>query len=125
MYADFSYYSGTYGGTLDNLTFTKASVRAAAILNSLTHGRLEKPIDSAFIGRVKLAECALIDAVSETLGDTSAGLVNAGVSSERTGDVSVSYGSAGGGNAYADAQLEKYRYLVGLYLAPTGLMYRG
>lgn len=125
MYADYTFYSGIYGGTLDDATFAKSSNRAAAILNTLTHRRLEQPIDPAFINPVKLAECALVDAVSEGLGDTSAGLVNAAISSEKTGDVSVSYGSSGGGNAYAEAQLEKYRYLVGLYLAPTELMYRG
>ncbi len=105
---DYEFYTGTYHGTLTEDEFTRASVFASAYLDELTLGRITDAQSGTDRQAVKLALCAVCDAraVDERRD---------GIAAESNDGISVSYEKSTGSLYNAAA----------LYLAPTGLLYRG
>lgn len=116
-YMDFTYYTETYLGSVVSLSdFPALAERASRQVNLITFGRTDPIItanlDLATIEKIKMATCAVVDKQAEIR--SSGGLVT----SERVGNVSVTYASAPSERAL----------LVGAvlpYLADTGLLYAG
>lgn len=115
VYADFAYYSEEYGGTMLEADFKRLSRQASAFLDKVTFNRIAVGQPEAVMERVKAACCAVADAylLNEQGG---------GVASETNDGVSVTYVS-GVSNAKTDNQ--RLREAASLYLAHTGLLYRG
>lgn len=61
-WADYGYYSGTYGGTLTEAEYARASLPAAALLEDWTG--CAAPAGAA-ADRMRRAACALADALAE------------------------------------------------------------
>jgi hypothetical protein len=122
-YADYAYYATNYLGTaIASADFGRLSVRASKHIDALTFGRAAAIItadtDTDKIDALKMATCAIADELQKD--ETTGGRDN--VTSEKVGNVSVSYGAGGQmtktlGQKIADAAT--------LWLWETDLMYRG
>lgn len=115
VYADFAYYSKEYGGTMPEADFKRLSRQASAFLDAVTFDRIASGQPEKVIEKVRGACCAVADAylLNEQGG---------GVASETNDGISVTY-VAGVSNAKTDNQ--RLREAASLYLAHTGLLYRG
>ncbi|MGI6663887.1 MAG: hypothetical protein ACOX3W_00450 [Christensenellaceae bacterium] len=119
MYADYEYYTAKYGGTIvKESEFPVYEKRAEAYLNMITFGNIDDVTDE-----VKMACCAVVDTYKRHELSADATL-NGNISSEKSGSYSVSYTTG-----ELDAQINKNRAELYdsalLYLANTGLLYRG
>lgn len=114
VYADFAYYSKEYGGTMPEADFKRLSRQASAFLDTVTFDRITAGQPEAVMEKVKAACCAVADAylLNEQGG---------GVASETNDGVSVTY-VAGVGSKTDTQRLQE---AAALYLAHTGLLYRG
>ncbi len=108
MTVDYAFYTDTYHGALTEDGFSRASVFASAYLDELTMGRITDRLGEKDRLAVKLALCAVCDAraVDEQRD---------GIAAESNDGISVSYDKSTGRMYNAAA----------LYLASTGLLYRG
>lgn len=113
-YADFTYYSREYGGTMPEEDFKRLSRQASAYLDAVTFDRIANGQPAAVMEKVKAACCAVADAylLNEQGG---------GVAAETNDGVSVTY--VAGVGSKTDAQ--RLQEAAALYLAHTGLLYRG
>lgn len=102
----YTFYSTTYGGTLDEEAYQAASSRAAARLTALVGTDIPDRVSDAYL----MAACALVDRVAGA--DTSGTL-----KSETVGSTSFTYTDAVANATDLDA--------VRPYLANTGLLFRG
>ena len=85
MYADYTFYTGTYNGALTETEFLRYVVRATAEINRITSQRAKK-VTGEELELVKFAECAVIDELSyQSLGGSG------DVTSESNDGVSRSY----------------------------------
>lgn len=85
MYADYTFYTGTYNGALTETEFLRYGVRATAEINRITSQRAKKATGEE-LELVKLAECAVIDELSfQSLGGSG------DVTSESNDGISRSY----------------------------------
>ena len=126
LYADFSYYEGTYYG--DTITteedFTKYATRASRYIDRITGGKAESyaslhPDDKC----LKNACCAAADQyLMIAKAKASVASEDGEIASESVGSHSVSYRS---GVETAAALEVELRDIVSSYLAETGLLYRG
>lgn len=111
---DYNYYKDIYGGVLvTHTSFERISLQASYMINNLTMGRAEKSTE--YVEEIKLATCGIIDKMQE--------VENAGgvVISETVGKISKTFSTAS-----KDVAENKLYYRVALiYLANTGLLYRG
>lgn len=114
-YADFTYYSQEYGGTMPEADFKRLSRQASAFLDTVTFDRIKSTLPKAVMDKVRAACCAVADAclLNEQGG---------GVASETNDGVSVTY-VAGVSNAKTESQ--RLHEAAALYLGHTGLLYRG
>ena len=134
VYADYTYYSGTYMGTVSEEDFPRLAVRASSFLDYYTMGKAENNAD---LDAVKMCCCALVDqyAVIEAakalatkrLSDAAAG--DAEVKSETVGGYSRSLATGGEAALSALNTTESANKMLARtcneYLAHTGLLYRG
>jgi len=118
VYADYTYYTGTFLGTAIALAdFERLALRASAQIDRLTFDQTAAIIaadtDTVKITAIKMAACA----VAEAIQTSDAGPE---IASERVGQHSVTYnlGKATSGQV-------KITDAARLWLAATGLMYRG
>jgi hypothetical protein len=111
---DYGFYVDVFGGNASRADFTRLSIKAAAYLDDLTSGRITSDLPVATQSKAKLALCELVDAY----GMTEHG---GGVVSESNDGVSVTY--AASKTTQTDGQ--RYYAAARLYLAGTGLLYRG
>lgn len=132
-YADYTYYSGTYMGTVSEEDFPRLAVRASSYLDYYTR---DKAKDNAELDAVKMCCCALVDVYKliETAKelankDMTAGLSSDAIQSETVGGYSRTMRSGGEGAASSlQAGLDAKKQLAATameYLANTGLLYRG
>jgi hypothetical protein len=123
-YVDYAYYAQQpiLGTAIASADFGRLSVRASKHIDALTFGRAAAIItadtDTDKIDALKMATCAIADELQKD--ETTGGRDN--VTSEKVGNVSVSYGASGQmtktlGQKIADAAT--------LWLWETDLMYRG
>lgn len=132
-YADYTYYSGTYMGTVSEEDFSRLAVRASSYLDYYTR---DKAKDNAELDAVKMCCCALVDVYKliETAKelankDMTAGLSSDAIQSETVGGYSRTMRSGGeGASSSLQAGLDAKKQLAATameYLASTGLLYRG
>ena len=107
-YADYTYYSGTYGGKLGQAEFESAALLATALIDSYTSGRAASS-GTQFADRLKLACCAMADRLA--CGGTVRHASNDGYSE--------TYET--GGHGFGRDVFN----IASMYLADTGLMYAG
>ncbi|MCI1966867.1 MAG: hypothetical protein LKJ17_12165 [Oscillospiraceae bacterium] len=120
MYADFSFYSGPFGGSLiSEAEFLSFERRAALFLDRITFNRIHS--GWAVTDEVKMADCAIAEEIKRYQAAEQASVAAAGLKSENTDGYSVSYQDAETARAAIDsAKLEAARP----YLMPAGLMDR-
>ena len=133
VYADYTYYSGTYMGTASAEDFPRLAVRASSFLDYYTQ---DHAADHADLEAVKMCCCALVDRfaaieAAQTLATQS--LANASssgeVKSESVGNYSRTMATGGESAASALNAAGSGKKLLAAtcneYLAHTGLLYRG
>jgi hypothetical protein len=110
-YIDYQYYIDEYGGgSIPAADFTKAARYASYKINEITFQRAPDYLDK-YEKEIKLATCAVADALYETEGREA-------IASEHVGNYSVTYRTEGGVTSQAIRQAAR-QYLIG-----TGLMSR-
>jgi len=122
-YATYLYYTGTYlGSAIASADFARLALRASAVIDQITFNRAAAVITAdtpaASVTAIQMATCAVAE---ELQTQEQSGNID-GITSESTGAHSVSYGTN------SKAQLtneEKQSNVAKLYLASTGLMFRG
>ena len=133
VYADYTYYSGTYMGAVSEEDFPRLAVRASSFLDYYTSN---KAADNAALDAVKMCCCALVDkyAVIEAAQALAATkLTNAAnnddVKSETVGSYSRTLATGGESALSALSATDGAKKLLAEtcmeYLAHTGLLYRG
>lgn len=131
-YADYTYYSGTYMGAVNENDFPRFVVRASSFLDYYTQNRAQ---DNADLDAVKMCCCALVDKyavieAAQALATKSISTAGASeVKSETVGGYSRTLSTGGeSANAALSTLEEAKKALPGVcmeYLAYTGLLYRG
>ena len=134
-YADYTYYHGTYMGTVSEEDFQRLAVRASSFLDYYTRNKAKEYVG---IEELQMACCALVDKykVIEAANDLSAKNLAASLSSdgvelksETVGGCSRTFASGGDSALSALNTSAGARKLLAetaaQYLANTGLLYRG
>ena len=133
-YADYTYYSGNYMGTVSEEDFPRLAVRASSFLDYYTRNRAQ---DNADLDAVKMCCCALVDkyAVIEAAQAlavknlANAAANDAEVKSETVGSYSRTMVTGGESALSALNATDGAKNLLAAtckeYLAHTGLLYRG
>lgn len=122
-YADYAFYSSSFLGTaIDGSNFPRLALRASRIIDHITFNRAAAIItantDDDTIEMIQMATCA----VSEELNTQEQNGQLDGITSERVGSYSVSYGA---GSRATMSNEEKQERAARLYLGQSGLMFRG
>lgn len=122
-YTEFDYYSGTFlGVAIAESDFPRLALRASEKLDAICFDRVAAVVtagtDTATITKIKNACCSVAE---EIQAQESAGNQD-GITSERVGNYSVSYGNK---SRSALSNDEKVNVIARQYLANTGLMYAG
>lgn len=126
VYADYQFYALRYGGTLDELTFLRLAERASLFADAITGYRLGRSwprLRESIRLAVMTAVCAYVEQANiEEHGGPIAQETNDGIS--RTYAQS---GQAAGqaGSQYGASAQGRFAEAIRVYLAPTGLLYRG
>lgn len=116
MYVDFDYYSESYGGSLiSSADFGYYERKAESYINAVTFGRVSA---DSLTDDIKDAVCDVSEMFFRAGKNPSAN----GITSEKIGDYSVSYGGVTSGNPEFKSLLYA---AVKLRLGNTGLLYRG
>lgn len=127
-YADFAYYTGTYYGTsIPEEKFPYHARQASMLINALTFGRTAAVAASLLPDAVKDATCRAAELYAEyeaRKSNAAAATRNGLVKSETNDGYSVSYADYDASAEKAEAEDTIGRELA-IYLASTGLMYRG
>lgn len=108
---DYTFYTSEYHGAIGFESFSCAVGKASAYLDTLTMGRAARSMPAAMQHRAKLALCALTD----ILVRLDAGEITA----ESNDGASVTYAKS------AKTEEQRLYETAALYLAGTGLLYRG
>lgn len=114
LYADYTYYKETYGGTMAEADFKRLSRQASAYLDAVSFDRIREVTEEETLAKVTDACCAVADAyfLNENGG---------GIAAETNDGVSVTY--VNGTGSHTDE--ERLYQAALLYLGQTGLLYRG
>lgn len=119
-YADYEFYSQTWGGALPEAAFDRVITRAQYALDAMTRGRIKQLWEEATDEQknaVAMAQCALIDQ-HLTVDNADKQVV-----SETVGSYSVSYASAR--SAQTRMRNIVRPYLYGITVDGQSLLYRG
>lgn len=122
-YVDYTYYTGTYFGTLiASSDFSHIALIASALVDEMTQQRVLAIItagtDTATIDKIKMATCSVADEMYKIQQDGG----ESGFSSEGVGGNSVNYNQ----NAVKTLSAKsRYNRAGKLFLGATGLMYPG
>ena len=134
VYAEYTYYFGTYMGTVSEENFPRLAVRASSFLDYYTRNGAA---DNADLDAVKMCCCALVDkyAVIEAAqalamkNIANAAANDAEVKSETVGSYSRTLATGGESALSAISATDGAKKLLAEtcmeYLAHTGLLYRG
>lgn len=114
-YADYSYYSTTYGGTaIPEADFQRLALQSSSYINQVTFGRAASVTDEVVLDQIKMTCCAVAEAMQL----------------EQQGGPVVSESNDGWSRSYAQPQNAKtsrqrlYDAAL-LYLGQTDLMFPG
>ena len=121
MVSDYTFYrTGYYGKLLSEEEFPGYATRADAFLDQMTTGRYASPeLPEKTVLAVKFAECAVAELCQTMEADAAS---NPSISKETVGSHSVTYRGSADSAAGWSARI---RDTICLYLAHTGLLYRG
>ena len=121
MISDYLFYKNEYyGKLLSEEEFPEYAARADAYLDQMTTGRYSSPdLPEKTILAVKFAECAVSELCHQMSVDTAG---KPSIEKETVGSHSVSYRGAAD---ITSAWSSRIRDVICLYLAHTGLLYRG
>ena len=109
----YEFYRDTYHGELTQAAFEHARVFAEAYVDDITMGRIPYAPEESVALRIRLAVCAVADLYDLTSSRT-------GIAAETNDGISVTYESGTGRSE------ERALYnTAAVYLAQTGLLYRG
>ena len=133
VYADYTYYSGAYMGTVSENDFPRLAVRASSFLDYYTMGKVASRAD---LDAVKMCCCALVDKYAIIEAAQTAAMKNlataagaAEVKSETVGSYSRTLATGGESALSALNATDGAKKLLAAtcneYLAHTGLLYRG
>ena len=134
VYADYTYYSGTYMGVVSEEDFPRLAVRASSFLDYYTRNRVA---DNAELDAVKMCCCALVDKyavieAAQALAQknlANAAANDAEIKSETVGGYSRTLATGGESALSALSATDGAKKLLAEtcmeYLAHTGLLYRG
>ena len=113
QYADYNYYQTTYlGGIITVLSdFNRAELRAHKYIDRLTFGNIDAETLVIYSDDIKMCVCALCEEIYKNPDMET-------IKSESVGEYSVTYGDSYNFTA-------KLYDTIKLYLADTGLLYRG
>ena len=121
IYADYAYYTGTYKGTaISEDAFAAFARRASAFIDRLTYNRLNTGY--AVTDAVKMATCAVADAMKASSEVEQAAVHTAAVKSESVDGDNTTYQSQAD---IRDALEIQWAEAAEQYLLFTGLMDRG
>lgn len=121
IYADYAYYTNTYKGTSTSQdAFAALSRRASAFIDRLTYNRLNNGY--AVTDAVKMATCAVAEAMQESTETKKTAIPAASVKSESVDGDSVTYQDPGD---IREALETLWTEAAEQYLLFTGLMDRG
>lgn len=109
-YADYTYYTDVYGGQLTQQIFSSLAPRAAAFVDLVTFNRAKTT--TTYIDQVKMANCAVVDALHAASQGNKV--------SENNDGLSVTYSTLG-----QKGQDQSCYDAAKIYLAMTGLMFKG
>ena len=131
-YSDYTYYHGTYMGTVSEEDFQRLAVRASSFLDYYTRNKAKEYVG---LEELQMACCALVDKykVIEAANDLAAKNISASLSadgnelkSETVGGYSRTFASGGDSALNTSAGARKLlAETAAQYLANTGLLYRG
>ena len=132
MYADYSYYSGDYGGTIVPATsWTAAAGKASDRMDAAVFGRLVSGVPAEFETQIKRCCCELAELYySNVLLPASGSSSGQAISTETNNTYSVTYRSAADTSAAllygSPAGLEDLaQNIIMKHLGRTGLLFRG
>jgi hypothetical protein len=122
-YATYTYYTTTYlGAAIASGDFNRLALRASAVIDQVTFDRAAAIVtagtDAATIDLIRMATCAVAEEIQAIEADGSTG----GIVSESVGSHSVTYTES---SVKQQSSTKRLSNAAGLYLANTGLMYRG
>jgi len=119
VYADYTYYTTTYLGTLiASADFSALALRASAQVDQITYNRAAAEVEVGTVDKIKMAMCAIAD---ELQRQDSAGGAD-GITSEGVGTYKVSYRR---GSYKTSSNQERIENAGKLYLASTFLLFPG
>ena len=130
-YADYTYYTGSYGGTLlSENEFDVCAGKASDRIDALTFGRLEDGVPDEYAEKVRRCCCELTESIYSSTSEDSGGNAGSAIASESNSKYSVSYRSPAD---IASSQLhgsssgleDVYFSIIRRHLGRTGLLYRG
>ena len=123
VYADYTFYTGTYLGTaIASADFAALALRASAYIDRLTFGRAAPIVtaatDTTTIDLIKKAMCAVAEEIQTIAAEVATGYI----ASETVGSHSVTYSSS-----YTSTltELDRYASAAELWLEGTYLMFSG
>ena len=125
VYAEFSFYTGTYlGNAITEADFQRLALRASTFIDRLTFQRtaavIETGTDPGLINAIQMATCAVAEEIQKNekreAGETGV------IASEKQGQYAVTYVEADDARQTADARIRK---AARFYLAHTPLMFAG
>ncbi|MBQ6169787.1 MAG: hypothetical protein IJK30_07520 [Ruminococcus sp.] len=135
IYASYSYYSGTYGGSLiPEERFSYYSARASEYIDQQTFDRLVKGIPEELTDKVSSCCCELAENLysfsAASSGSENNGGAVSGIASEKIGQYSITYRSAAENisamlNGSGAGLLDLLYSVISKHLGSTGLLYRG
>ena len=130
IYADFAYYSASYGGSLiSNDKFSYYAARASEYIDQQTYDRLAKGVPAELTNKVSSCCCEIADSLYRFSADNANGS-GAGIASEKNGQYSITYRSDsekisamlnGKGAGLSDLLYN----IASKHLGMTGLLYKG
>lgn len=126
MYADYSFYSETFKGTLSEELYDQMEPKAEAYIRYLTcmNGDI---FEKAGVAAVQQAVCAAVEAIANNLTvNASTGLSEAArpVASENNDGYSVTFAGVDTSESAEAALRRKVLEAVRIYLLPTGWLSR-
>lgn len=121
MVSDYTFYKNEYYGKLLSVEeFPEYATRADAYLDQMTTGRYASPnLSEKNLLAVKFAECSVAELCWQMASDAAR---NPSIEKETVGSYSVTYRGA---SDSASGWSARIRDVICLYLAHTGLLYRG
>lgn len=134
MYADYSYYTGEYGGILiPQADWNYISGKAGDQIDSMTFGRLHEGVPESFVAQVRRCCCELAELIyTAVVLPMRAGAENGTgqlISTETNSTYSVTYRNTsvisamnGGGSTETDQLMNE---VIEKHLGSTGLLYKG